>query len=128
MRVLGLVFTGTRTPRPRETADFFTDVLGLTPHAVEGSDATFFQLPDGALLSVQPVDDETEERTVGLLVDDADAAVAELRAAGVETDDVQRAGGLAYAHFRAPDGRLYELVQRLPVHAGQQPGQHDRSP
>ena len=34
--------------------------------------------------------------------------------------------GLRYAHVRAPDRRLYELVERLPVDAGQQAGEHDR--
>ena len=108
MNVRGLVFVGTRTPRAAETARFATDVLGLTPRQVNGSDATFFDLPDGSTLAVQP--DDVPERTVGLRVDDVDTAVAELRAAGVETDDVQELDGVRYVHFRAPDGALYELV------------------
>ena len=55
---------------------------------------------------------EPAERTVGLLVDDLDAAVAQLRAAGVATDEVSESATQRWAHFRAPDGRLYELVQQ----------------
>ena len=108
MRVLGLAFVGTRTPRATQTAAFARDVLGLSPRAVEGTDAVFFDLPDGSTLAVQP--DDEPERTVGLRVDDVDAAAAELRAAGVETDDVHELDGVRYVHFRAPDGALYELV------------------
>ena len=49
----------------------------------------------------------------GFLVDDIQAATAELRAAGVEilfesgVDD----SGNAWVHFRAPDGNIYELTQ-----------------
>ena len=52
-------------------------------------------------------------RTVGLLVRDLDAAVAELRAAGVPTDDdVSGNERERYIHFWAPDGQLYELIER----------------
>ena len=108
MRVLGLAFVGTRTPHAPATAAFARDVLGLVPRGVDGSDAVFFDLPDGSTFAVQP--DDEPERTVGLLVDDVDAAVVELHAAGVETDEVQELDGVRYVHLRAPDGALYELV------------------
>ena len=127
MRVLGLVFVGTRTSRPEATTSFARDLLGLSPRHVEGSDAVFFDLPDGATLAVQPAGDEPEERTVGLLVEDVRAAVAELRAAGVDVGEVAEAAPYRYAHLRGPDGRLYELVERLPVDAREQSGQDDRS-
>ena len=108
MKVLGLTFVGTRTDRADEMTRFATDVLGLVPRRVADSDAAFFDLPDGSTLAVQPHDEP--ERTVGLLVDDVDAAVVELHAAGVETDEVQELDGVRYVHLRAPDGALYELV------------------
>ena len=126
MNVHGLVFVGTRTRDSEAMARFAADVLGLSPRPVDGGDASFFGLADGSSFAVQPVDDdEPEERTVGFLVDDVRAASGELRAAGVEVDDVARSGGLEYVHFRAPDGRLYELVQELPVDAGKEPADDD---
>ena len=41
------------------------------------------------------------------------AAVAELRAAGTDVDDPDENDTYRYAHFIAPDGDLYELVQEL---------------
>ncbi|MGD9955822.1 MAG: VOC family protein [Candidatus Nanopelagicales bacterium] len=47
------------------------------------------------------------------LCDDLDSALVELRAEGVETDDeVSESAVSRYAHVVAPDGRLYELVER----------------
>ena len=41
-----------------------------------------------------------------------EAATDELRAAGVDVDDEIAANErFRYVHFRAPDGRLYELVE-----------------
>jgi hypothetical protein len=37
--------------------------------------------------------------------------VAELRAAGVEVDEPAENDLQRYVHFRAPDGKLYELVE-----------------
>ena len=46
----------------------------------------------------------------GFLVDDAEAAAAEFRAAGVEVSEVGSAGAFRWAYFRAPDGNLYEVT------------------
>ena len=108
--VRGLVFVGTRTPAAPAMTAFARDVLGLVPRG--GADAAYFDLPDGSSFAVQATQDpEPAERTVGFLVDDLDTAVAELHAAGVVTDDVSEDGARRWVHFRAPDGRLYELVQ-----------------
>jgi glyoxylase I family protein len=43
-----------------------------------------------------------------------EAAVQELRAAEADVDDDISANARErYVHFRAPDGQLYELVERL---------------
>ena len=65
------------------------------------------------------VSDEREagggtSRTIGIRVADLDAAVVELRAAGVAVDQPQANDRYRYAHVVAPDGALYELVQELP--------------
>ena len=106
----GLVFVGSRTPHAAAMEAFVEDVLGLS--RAEGSDAAFFALPDGSRLAVQATEDlDPAERTVGLLVADADAAVAELQAAGTPTSEVHETERFRYAHFRAPDGALWELVE-----------------
>ena len=113
MRIEGLVFVGTRTAHREETARFAREVLGLSPVTGHGMDAEVFALPDGSSFAVtSPDGPDDEQRTVGFKVADLDEALAELRAAGVETDDeVAEGEHQRYAHFQGPDGRLYELVQ-----------------
>lgn len=47
----------------------------------------------------------------GFMVADLDAAVGELRAAGAEIVLEPAGGPRRWAHFRAPDGFLYELAE-----------------
>ncbi len=112
MEVLGLVFAGSATHRREPMTRLVEDVLGLHRVSDAGADVDMFELPDGSRFAVA---DEREEgggtsRTIGFLVADVDAAAAELRAAGVEVDDPDENDRHRYAHFVAPDGRLYELV------------------
>jgi catechol 2,3-dioxygenase-like lactoylglutathione lyase family enzyme len=111
--VLGLVFAGTATDRRAAMARFAEDVLGLRRVEAGGVSADMFALPDGARFAVAG---EREaglgtSRTIGFLVADLGAAVAELRAAGVEVSEPAENDRHRYAHFVAPDGELYELVQ-----------------
>lgn len=111
MEILGLVFAGTATDRSPEMSAFVSEVLGLPRVAIGGTGAHMFELPDGSHFAVDGPGEEGEiSRTIGFRVRDLDGAVAELRAAGVEVDDAQQNERLRYAHFRAPDGKLYELV------------------
>ena len=113
MQILGLTFVGTFSPSRAAMATFVRDVLGVPSVDARGMDADLFELPDGTTLAVTGSGDGDAGRTVGLLVDDLDAAVAELRAAGVATDDeVSSNERERYVHFWAPDGQLYELVER----------------
>jgi catechol 2,3-dioxygenase-like lactoylglutathione lyase family enzyme len=112
VRVTGLMFVGTRTGARAEMADFVRTVLGLAPAHVTGVDADLFELPDGSSFAVTEADDVPGARTVGFSVEDLEAATDELRAAGVDVDDEIAANErFRYVHFRAPDGRLYELVE-----------------
>jgi catechol 2,3-dioxygenase-like lactoylglutathione lyase family enzyme len=117
MEIRRLSWLGIRTGRLDEMARFFEGVLGLRP-ALREPGRVLFLLPNG-----DPIDlfDEGMERyrhfdtgpVVGLMVDDVDAARAELEAAGVaDLGPVQRAEGFAWAHFRGPDGTLFELQGR----------------
>jgi hypothetical protein len=76
------------------------------------------KLPDGSKVEVFGPDTDVNRHfttgpVAGFLVDDINAASAELRSADVEilyesgVDD----SGNAWVHFRAPDGNLYELTQ-----------------
>ena len=115
MEILGLTFVGTFSPSRAAMTSFVRDVLGVAPVDGRGMDADVFGLPDGTTLAVTGSGDGVAGRTVGLLVDDLDAAVVELRAAGVRTDaDVSSNERERYVHFWAPDGQLYELVERRP--------------
>jgi catechol 2,3-dioxygenase-like lactoylglutathione lyase family enzyme len=114
MEILGLVFAGTATPHRAAMAGFARDVLGLAPDDAGTPYADMFTLPDGSGFAVS---DEREpgrgtSRTIGFLVADLDAAVAELAAAGVDVEAPAGNDSYRYAHVVAPDGALYELVER----------------
>ncbi len=115
MQIQGLVFAGTATPHRAAMTAFVTDVLGLAPTSSDADHADMFTLPDGSGFAVSG---EREpgggtSRTVGFLVADLDAAVAELRSHGTTVDEPDGNEAYRYAHFVAPDGDLYELVQRV---------------
>ena len=113
MEILGIGFAGSHTTAHVEMGAFLRDVLGLTPIAVAGVGAALFAASNGDVLAVAPPyeEDSATERTIGLIVDDLDGAIAELHAAGVETDGISENARWRYSHFRMPDGKLYELVE-----------------
>jgi glyoxylase I family protein len=115
VKVTGLVFVGTRTGARATMARFVREVLGFAPAHMSGIDADLFELPDGSTFVVAAAGDASNgERTVGFRVEDLDAAIIELRAADVEVDNtISTNERFRYVHFRAPDGRLYELVEIL---------------
>lgn len=113
MEIRSIGFVGSHTPAHEEMSRFLRDVLGLTPITVDGVAAELFALRNGDIFAVARPDEEdgVAERTIGLLVDDLEGAIAELRAAGVETDGIATNRRWRYTHFRAPDGKPYELVE-----------------
>lgn len=113
MKVEGLVFVGSRCTERAAMASFIRDRLQLRWSTIEGVDADVFVLPDGSSFVVTDAGEGPDERTVGFLVADLDAAAAELRAAEVEVDEeISVNDQFRYLHFRAPDDGLYELVER----------------
>jgi catechol 2,3-dioxygenase-like lactoylglutathione lyase family enzyme len=109
----GVVWVGTRTAQFDEMAAFAEDVLGL--ERVRGEEGlAVFALPNGDTFEVfdprHPGGGHPDGIAAGFLVDDAGAAAAELRSAGVEVSELQSSGKFRWAYFRAPDGRLYELT------------------
>lgn len=95
-------------------ANFVERVLGLPARQVDGVEADLFQLPDGSSFAVaSPGGMGESARSLGFLVEDLDVAIAELNASGVATDAPASNEVDRYVHFTAPDGHLYELVERL---------------
>ncbi len=115
MIVKGIVFAGTATGARSEMPEFLHDVLGMVPASVQGVEADLFDLPDGSSFAVaSPQGMGATERSLGFLVDNLDQAVADLTSAGVPVDaHVASNERERYVHFTAPDGQLYELVERL---------------
>ena len=113
MRILGLVFAGSATDRRVEMVRFAAETLGLDQVQVGGVDADMFALPDGSHFAVaDPRGMGDTSRSIGFLVADLDEAIADLRTAGVEVGEPAENDRHRYVHFRAPDGKLYELVEQ----------------
>jgi glyoxylase I family protein len=112
MRILGLVFAGTATGQREEMAKFVEDTLGLPRVETGGVDADAFALPDESHFAVaDPRGMGNTARSIGFQVDNLDSACSELRAAEIEVDEPVENDRQRYVHFRAPDGKLYELVE-----------------
>lgn len=117
MHILGLCFAGTATDNRDQMRRFVSDVLGLSSVTVEGVEADWFEMADGSAFAVaSPRGLGDTGRSIGFLVENLDEALDELREHGIEVDDETSSNAATrYVHFVAPDGRLYELVERLPA-------------
>jgi catechol 2,3-dioxygenase-like lactoylglutathione lyase family enzyme len=116
MNIIKLAWVGTRTTNDDATVAFFRDVLGL-PVGLQRPGFCMMKLPDGSKVEVfGPATDMNRHFTTGpvagFLVDDVFAATEELRSAGTEIvlEPEHDERGNAWAHFRAPDGNIYELT------------------
>jgi Glyoxalase/Bleomycin resistance protein/Dioxygenase superfamily len=113
MKVEGLAFAGVATADPAGTARFLADALGVEVR-VQG-DVHLLALPNGSTVAFVPPDfvQPPSDTVLGFLVDDVEAATAELAEQGVHGDgDLHSGYGFRYRHFRAPDGRRFELLDR----------------
>jgi predicted enzyme related to lactoylglutathione lyase len=115
MHVQGIAWVGTRTDRWSETVEMFEARLGLRrSHDLPG--IAVFALDNGDTVEVFTADEPdhlhfTTGPVVGFAVDDIESARAELEAAGVDLlGPIQRAGGIAWLHFRGTDGNVWELT------------------
>ena len=113
MQVEGLIFAGVGTADPDGVARFFADALGAVVE--EAGDVRRLVFPNGSSLALVPPDyvEPPSDTLLGFLVDDVEAATAELACKGIEPDGELNSGdGFRYRHFRAPDGRRFELLDR----------------
>lgn len=115
--------------------DFYENVVGLEcQHGTPGVDAYFQLGPDGLLLIsaatatdlLSPADVEREppraaRSVLATEVEDVDAAYEQLRAKGAEfiRAPEDRPWGLRTAHFRDPEGNVWEI--HAPVRETQPP-------
>ena len=120
MSVGRLGFLGIRVADPDRfaaTVTLYRDLLELPVIAEEPDRLAWFRLDDGTQVHVYgPLDEDHlafgESPCVGFVVDDTDAMRARLEAAGIEfLWETQRDGAIAWAHFRGPDGAVYELIE-----------------
>lgn len=116
MRILGIGWLGSRTAAYEAMTDFAVDTLGLTP-AVLKDDMAVFRLPDGDEFQLFGPNNANlpfaDQPVAAFLVDDVPAARADLEAKGVPfIGETEISGDAAWAYFRAPDGRVYELTHR----------------
>jgi predicted enzyme related to lactoylglutathione lyase len=93
----------------------FMEQLGLDHDHTEGEMAAF-TAKNGDTVEVFGPGDEDHRHfdtgpVVGLRVADVEAARAELESDGVEfTGPTEHGGGMIWAHFRGPEGFLFELT------------------
>jgi catechol 2,3-dioxygenase-like lactoylglutathione lyase family enzyme len=117
MEIQRLGWLGIRTDRFDEMAEFFESKLGLRK-AIDQPCRAMFELPNGDPIDIFHSSDEryrhfTTGPVVGFVVDDVEKARQELVDAGVgDVGPFMRGDGFAWAHFRGPDGNLYELQGR----------------
>ena len=115
MKIKGIVWLGTRTAQFEQMTDFCRNVMGLSQTFLEPGFA-IFDLPNGDRLEVfgpqQSYNTFMTHPVAGFLVDDIEAARAEMEAKGIEFIGSIESDGDDYkwTHFRAPDGSVYELT------------------
>ena len=98
-------------------AKAFLERLGLSPDHADGEMAAFKTQNGDTVEVFGPGDDDHRHfdtgPVVGFEVDDIEAARTELEAMGVEIiGEIGRGGGMAWVHFRGPEGFVYELTAR----------------
>lgn len=120
MTVKRLGFLGVRVADPDRfgaTVSLYRDVLQLPVIAEEPDRLVWFHLGDRTQLHVYgPLDEDHaafgDSPCVGFVVDETDAKRERLEAAGITfLWETQRDGAIAWAHFRGPDGAVYELLE-----------------
>lgn len=113
MHVDGLIFAGLGSADPAGTARFLAETLGASVE--DDGEVRRLLFPNGSSLALVPREwiDGPSDTLLGFLVDDVEAAAGELEGRGVEPDgDLHEGYGFRYRHFRAPDGRRFELLDR----------------
>jgi predicted enzyme related to lactoylglutathione lyase len=116
MEVLALAWMGIRVTDLAASRSFMQR-LGLEHQRTE-SDMAVFTAKNGDTVELFGPGDEDHRHfdtgpVIGFQVEDIASARRELEADGVEfIGGIERGGGFAWAHFRGPEGFIYELTAR----------------
>jgi catechol 2,3-dioxygenase-like lactoylglutathione lyase family enzyme len=116
----GIVWLGVRTKKFDELVGFYQKKMGL-PVVHEAPGFKAFDLPNGDQIEVFSEDYTANGNdyqhfasgpVVGFLVDDIEAAKAEMEAEDIEfMGPVGEGGNSKWVHFKGVDGNTYELKQ-----------------
>jgi len=124
MAVQSLGWLGVRTNNAEAMCAFYRNALQLEAFQTD-STSTRFRLPDGTEVHVYNSSDVDHRffglaPVVGLRVESFAATRTAMLRAGVEFlyPEPQRQAGLAWQHFRAPDGNIYEIVGPDDIESG----------
>ena len=114
MKIKGIAWLGTRTSDVEAMLNLFQNVMGMKLTRQEAG-MVVMDLPNGDKVELfgneSSYNTEFTHPVAGFLVDDIDAARAEMEAAGIEfVGPIERTEGYAWFHFRGPDGFLYDLT------------------
>lgn len=115
MKAKGIVWLGTRTANFEAMLNMYRNLMGFEiAHQEPGF--VVLDLPNGDRVEVfgedSPYNTFFTSPVAGFLVDDIDSARAEMESQGIEfIGHTESAGdGNAWAHFRAPEGFICELI------------------
>jgi hypothetical protein len=120
--VHGLGFLGVRiedSARFGAAVSLYRDTLGLVPFREEPERLVWFRLGDGTELHLYGPEDTDHTAfgvrpCVGLVVGDVSATRSRMEAAGIDfLWETQRDDVREWAHYRGPDGAVYELIGPL---------------
>lgn len=114
MKIKGIAWLGTRTPDVEAMLHLYQNVMGMKLTR-QAAGMVIMDLPNGDKVELfgneSSYNTEFTHPVAGFLVDDIDAARAEMEAAGIEfVGPIERMEGYAWFHFRGPDGFLYDLT------------------
>jgi predicted enzyme related to lactoylglutathione lyase len=117
VKVLSISWVGVKTAQFDRTREFFSQVMGLTI-SYQNTDFAVLELPDGDKLELfGPAGPDLELQfsnnsvVAGFSVEDFEKAREELLHGGAELvgEPGGEPGGYRWQHFRAPDGKIFEV-------------------
>lgn len=98
---------------PERAIDFYRDVLGMTPTAIDDQGrGAEFTLADGTTFGVWKPDDGATGGAIMFAVDDAKAAVEHYRSRGLKLSDVMESPVCFMAFGEDPEGNAIIIHQR----------------